>query len=340
MFDRNPSGVSEFFDTVRQNTLTISNSHTETAKTLDQVVLPIFKRLHSEIKNKQSELDKGSGKSVKAVDKARADTSKYVDRLGSASATYESFISKADPSNDPYILQRGVYHRLNKQIQEENSARQDMLAVQDNFSQFESHVVQMFQQGMGSFMQTIGGQLDQQKSLYGAMTEKIQAVDPLFEWRGFVERNQGVLIDPHAPPRNLESVNFANKNHPSTHPITAGSLERKSGVLSKWSSGFYVLTPAKFVHQFDSEDNIAKDPSPDLSLYLPDCTIGAVNGNLFTVKGKDISGAMSKLNQTKEYEFRASSSGEAETWWGNIKAMSGTMPSSEPSAPLSPSTLR
>lgn len=72
----------------------ISNAHTQTAQTLKGSVLPTFERLHAEIKNKQKELSKGAGKSSKAVDKARADTQKHVDRLGSNTSSFGSLSAK------------------------------------------------------------------------------------------------------------------------------------------------------------------------------------------------------------------------------------------------------
>ncbi|KAK5009517.1 hypothetical protein LTR16_003650, partial [Cryomyces antarcticus] len=77
-FDQSLGGVAGMFDNIRTNTQGISNSHYETAKTLKGSVLPVFSRLHSEIKNKTKELTKGSGKGSKVVDKARNTTQKHI----------------------------------------------------------------------------------------------------------------------------------------------------------------------------------------------------------------------------------------------------------------------
>lgn len=57
-----------------------------------------------------------------------------------------------DAANDPYILQRGVKHRLNKQVLEENNNQHDLLAVQDSFAQFEAHVIQTIQQAVSGLL--------------------------------------------------------------------------------------------------------------------------------------------------------------------------------------------
>lgn len=236
-------------------------------------------------------------------------------------------------------------HRLNKQLVEENATRQDILAVQENFSQFESHIVQVIQQGIGQFYTVMAQQSDSQKQLYGSMVQNIQKQDPLFEWNNFVRHNNQLLIDPSAPQRTLQNVSFVGQNHSATQALCQGALERKQGLLKKYEPSVYAITPAGFLHEFKSDDDMAKDPSPEMSLYLPDCTVGGINGNAFVVKGKDISSKLS-LSGTKEYEFRARSDQDAETWWrisrevssgqvGAARAMSPRV-ADGPSSPLSP----
>jgi hypothetical protein len=141
----------------------ISNSHTETAKVLKGTVLPIFERLHVEIKAKSKELTKGAGKGSKAVDKARQATQKHIELLGQHTASFDSTGGKMSAHEDPYILQRGVTHRLNKQIIEENNNRQDLIQVQNSFSQFEAHMLQTIQHGLGQFSQVVAKQADNTK---------------------------------------------------------------------------------------------------------------------------------------------------------------------------------
>ena len=146
----------------------ISSSHYETAKVLKGTVMPIFERLHAEIKSKSKELVKGAGKGSKAVDKARNSTQQHIERLGQHTATFDSTGGKVAANDDPYVLQRGVRHRLNKQIIEENNNRQDLIQVQNSFAQFEAHVLQTLQHGLGQFNQVIGKQADQTKLMVSA----------------------------------------------------------------------------------------------------------------------------------------------------------------------------
>ncbi|KAH9827800.1 PH domain-containing protein [Teratosphaeria destructans] len=324
-FDQSLGGVAGMFDNIRSNTQGISNSHVESAKTLKGSVLPIFERLHSEIKNKQKELSKGAGKGAKAVDKARGVSQKHIELLGEKTAAYDSSGGNVKASEDPYLLQRQVHHRLNKQVAEENNNRDDMLSVQSHFAQFEAHVVQTFQNGLAQFNQVVSHQAEQTRTMYGDMLATTQRISPDFEWNGFVRRNNNVLIDPSASKRSVENIAFPNQDHAATQPLIAGSLEKKGKLFKKYDTGYYVVTPSKYMHEFKTDDDFAKDPTPENSLYLPDCLIGAVDGANFNVKGKDASkGALaSKMSMSHEYAFKAHTPEDARKWHDVIASVAG-----------------
>jgi len=56
-----------------------------------------------------------------------------------------------------------------------------------------------------------------------------------------------------------------------------------------YSPKFYVVTRSKYLHEFKDDDDYRKDPTPELSLYLPHCTVGGISGEKFNIKGKDTS---------------------------------------------------
>jgi hypothetical protein len=341
-FDQSLGGVAGLFENIRANTLAQSNMHLETSKNLTGTVLPILERLHAEIKNKGKELNSGAGKSSKAVDKARNTSQKHIEALGQHSAMFDSAGGKTTANNDPYVLRRGIHHRLNKQILEENNSRQDTLAVQNSFQQFEAHVLTTVQAALNSYQQFMGGQCDSQKAMYGDITGTAQKMPLDFEWNGFVRRNEGVLVSPNAAPRTMSNISFPNQNHRATKALIEGSLERRGkgiGAITGYSSGYYALTPAGYLHEFKDDDDYREDPVPKTSLYLPDCTIGAVDGVKFAIKGKDTSGSKigSKMSITGEYNFKAHTAGDAQQWHSIIMGMTG---GSTGSAPISPVATR
>ncbi|KAF2472559.1 uncharacterized protein BDR25DRAFT_284052 [Lindgomyces ingoldianus] len=341
-FDQSLGGIAGMFENIRSNTQGISNSHYDTAKALKGSILPIFERLHSEIKNKTKELTKGAGKGSKAVDKARAHTQKHIETLGQHTAAFDSHGGKMSAADDPYVLQRGVMHRLNKQIQEENNNRQDLISVQNSFAQFEAHIIQTIQHGMGQFMQIVNTQAEQTKVMYGDMVGTAQRIPLDFEWNGFIQRNNNILIDPSAPARSVTNIHFPNQNHRATQPLIAGSLERKGKVMRSYDTNYYVVTPSKFLHEYKTDDDFARDPVPDMSLYLPDCIVGGCNGQKFNVKGKDVSKGKvgNKFSMSHELQFKAHTTQNANQWWELIRQAAGQVSGEAPesSVPTSPAT--
>ena len=341
-FDQSLGGIAGLFENIRSNTQGIANAHLETEKNIKGSVLPLLERLHTEIKHKSKELSGGAVKGSKNVDKARNVTQKHIELLGQHTASFASSGGKVDAGNDPYILQRGVNHRLGKQVLEENNNRQDLIAVQNSFQQFEAHVIQTIQQAMTAFLQYIGGQLDRQRGMYADMVSTAQKIPPDFEFNGFIKRNSDYLIDPAAPKRTATNISFPNQNHASTQPLISGTLERKSralGALKGYSTGFYAVTPSKYLHEFKDDDDFRKDPTAEMSLYLPDCTIGGISGEKFNVKGKDASKGKvgGALAMSHEFSFKAHSPADAEKWWKAISEAAGASNvTNELPSPISP----
>lgn len=335
-FDQSLGGVAGFFENMRANTEALVNTSIETEKHIKGSVLPVIERLHKEIKNKSKELAHGAQKGAKEVDKARNTTQKHIELLGQYTATFESTGGKMAPDDDPYVIHRGVLHRLNRQVLEENNHRNDLIAVQNNFQSFEAHVIGVIQQTMEAFNQYAGGQAEKTRALYSDMLGAAQRIPPDFEWKRFVGRAGDVLINPSEGPRSIESIQFPNMAHPSTRPLIEGSLERKSRNKLSWgySTGYYVVTPSRFLHEFKDSDNVRKDPSPELSIYLPDAVIGAPNGEKFSVKGKDRSKSMSsKLTGHAELHFKAHTAADAQKWFSIIQGVAGA---TGPAATASP----
>jgi hypothetical protein len=337
-------GIAGLFENMRQNTQGMINTHLETEKNLKGSVLPILDRLHKEIKNKSKELASGALKSAKEVDKARNTTQKHIELLGQQTASFDSSGGRMNASDDPYIVSRGVIHRLGKQVMEENNNKHDLISVQQNFAQFEAHVIEVIQTTLGSFNQFVGGQALKVEQIYTDILGTAQAIPANFEWENFTQRSRAMLVDPNSPDRTVDAINFPNQEHKATKPLIEGTLERKSRnklSMAGYSTGYYVVTPARYLHEFKDNDNMRRDPIPELSIYLPDATIGSTNGEKFHVKGKDVSGGIgSKLSGTSEIQFKANTASNATKWFEVISSVAGAAPGlahgSEPTSPISP----
>ncbi|KAI7544154.1 PH domain-containing protein, partial [Hortaea werneckii] len=201
-----------------------------------------------------------------------------------------------------------------------------------SFAQFEAHIVQTFQNGFQQFHQVVTTQADQVRNMYGDMMTVTQKIPPDYEWNGFVKRNSEVLIDPNAPKRSVENIGFPNQDHRATQPLIAGSLEKKGKMFKSYSAAYYVVTPSKYLHEFKSDDDFAKDPAPEASLYLPDCVIGAVDGAKFNVKGKHVGSKIGGFT-SHEYAMKAHTPQDAQKWHDAIASVSGQSSGEKPVSP-------
>jgi hypothetical protein len=113
-------------------------------------------------------------------------------------------------------------------------------------------------------------------------------------------------------------------------------------MLRSYKANYYVVTPSKYLHEFDTDDDISKDPTPEHSLFLPDCIVGALDGTKFAVKGKDVSKGKLGVNisTTHEYQLKAHTAADAQIWYQIIKSAAGQVTAELPeaSAPTSPVT--
>lgn len=295
--------------------------------------------MHKEIKHKAKELASGAAKGAKEVEKARNNTQKHIELLGQQTASYESAGGKISAHDDPYVIRKGVVHRLQKQVLEENAHRGDLIAVQNNFEEFEIHTIQVLQGVMESFTQLAGGQGEKVRALHSDMLGAIQRVPPEFEWLKFVTRSGELLVDPNEAPRVVDSITFPNMDHSSTKPLIEGSLERKSRNKLSWGyqTGYYVISPAKFLHEFKDVDTNRHEPKPELSVFLPGALIGSPVGDKFSVKGKDTSKTLSsKLSGSSELSFKAHTAADAERWYRIIKEVADSATPMSPTSPVSP----
>lgn len=338
-FDQSLGGVAGFFENMRSNTQSLVNTNLETEKAIKGSVLPILERLHKEIKHKAKELNSGAQKGAKDVEKSRNNTQKQIELLGQHTASFDSAGGKPDSANDPYVLRQGVLHRLTTQVMAENNHHNDLIAVQNNFATFEGHIVEVIQQAMEAFTQLAAGQAQKTGALHNDMLGNIQRVPPEFEWANFTVRSADRLAQPNEAPRSVETITFPNMEHSSTKPLIEGSLERKSRNKLSWglSTGYYVVTPSKFLHEFKDNDVAREDPKPELSIYLPDATVGTPSGEKFNVKGKDRSKTMSsRLTGSSELAFKAHTPADAQKWFSVISSISNASAAANPESPLSP----
>ncbi|KAF3917793.1 hypothetical protein ABW20_dc0103867 [Dactylellina cionopaga] len=336
-------GIASFFENIRANTQALANSQLETEKALKGQVLPMLNRLHTEIKNKHKELTSGAAKGAKAVERARGLTQKQIEHLGQNTANFDSVGGRIEPIQDPYIIQRSVQHHLHKQIMEENAHKKDLLDVQNNFLTFEKHVIETLRGGLSQFFQVVGSQTDKSRQFYADINANFQNIPEEFEWTNFTVRSAEILVDPTTPNRKFDAIKFPNQDHRSSQPLINGLLNRKGKIMKSYDAYHYAVTPAGYLHEFSKNNDFKEHPEPELSLYLPECVIGAAPASgeaKFIVAGKDAN-KNQHLTGKHEFSFKASSSDEAMKWYAIIEQFtSGKLTrqnslASDPTSPVS-----
>jgi hypothetical protein len=132
-------------------------------------------------------------------------------------------------------------------------------------------------------------------------------------------------------------------DHPLTKPLLEATLARKSNMLKRRTTAYYVLTGSGFLLEYKDADPILH-PDPTVALKLSDCDLGnapSKSGKAgFTVRGKD---SGKSLGRTHEWAFRTDSMEQAGIWWSKLEKFvgrAGGEQEEEEEEPVSPSSVR
>jgi hypothetical protein len=341
------TGIAEAFEAIRGNTEFLLNRSSEVEQQIKTAIIPQLETLKGDIE-KHYKGFKGPGlKGQKDVEKAKQTTQKNIENLGHHVSSFGATSGgKGDYKNDPYVVHRQCLGSVNDLLVKENAQIEAIISVQNNFKTLEAHIVQVLQQAVSVLEQVIRGYASDRVESYETITGKFNNIQAEHEWTQFSQGRAGeVLIPDNAPRRQLNGVSFHNQDHKSTQPAMQGILQRKGKLMKSYTSSFYVLTQARYLHQFKSQDFL-QDPTPEMSLYLPECTIGHPSPRdspkfKFIISGKDASKTISpKLS----YTFKTNTYDEMMSWHEALAIASGRAVvspvtsggPSEPTSPVSP----
>lgn len=325
--DEDKVGISEAFKNLREKTEVLLNKSSETEESLKSSVLPQLATLKGDIEKHIKGLKGTNLKGLKEIEKAQANTKKHVETLGQYASSFANS-HKLDVKNDPYVLHRLTRYAIEDQLQKENVQRDAVLSSQKNYKTLQVHIVQVIKQATSLMEQIQTDYATAHSENFKSISKTFGHIEDDHEWNQFVKHNPEVLVTEDSVKRTVNDVSFSNDQHESTIPLIEGSLERKSGKLMKsYSTGYFVLTPAKYLHYFKSS-NLVSDPSPESSIYLPECTLGPMSAgdsgkHKFTITGKT-QGKSVSLGQKHTYSFKAASRGELEKWYEKLQEVSGT----------------
>ena len=279
-----------------------------------------------------------TGKLATAVAKERELSAKLIGDLGTNISILKNTPMSVTAKTDPYVANQIVSKQLVKQVHTENALQKSLLLTQSSSALFEASLIQAIQSAWATYEEwrsRMDGMIqDTWKSLERAMS----ALAPDREWIAFAAREDH-LIDPETPLRDPANIHYPSKDDPSVLPVHTGLLERKKRYTRHYREGYYVLTPAGFLHEYTTSDPAHAD-RPIFSLFLPLCTLGppsspSVKSHKFHIEGrKDGTGTTKtgsfrslgatlrgKSGSGPAWTFRGRSHDDMMEWWNDIRML-------------------
>jgi hypothetical protein len=293
----------------------------EAEQQLKTAVVPQLDTLKGDIEKHYKGLKGPTLKGQKDVDKARAGTQKHIESLGQSVAVG----AKSDAKTDPYVVKRQALNSVNDQVLLENSQSEAVLSVQNNFLTLERHILQVLQQAVEVTEQILGGFAMSQAGAFKTVRDTFGAIERDHEWNHFTTLYKDQLVSSENYTRDPGNITFSNMDHELTIPVIEGIIQRKGTVMKQYSSGYYVLTPSGFLHEYKSADYI-DHATPEMSIYMPESALGpmsdpATGKFTFSIHGKD---AGKTIGAKHKYVFRTSTYEELKSWHEALAKACGT----------------
>lgn len=239
---------------------------------------------------------------------------------------------------DPYVANQLVYRQLVKQVHTENALQKSLLLTQSSSALFEASLIQALQSAWATYEEWRSRMDSSVQDTWKTLERSMSSLAPDKEWITFAAREDH-LIDPETPLRDVENIHYPSKDDPSVLPVHIGLLERKKRYTRTYREGYYVLTAAGFLHEYNSSDPALID-KPAFSLFLPMCTLGppsapSAASHKFHIEGrKDGTGSVKtgsfrnftgsltgRKGSGPAWTFRGRSHDDMMEWWNDIRML-------------------
>jgi len=315
-------GIQDVFYSVREKTRNIADHHANLAKTVEGSIVQHLQKLRAEIKAHIKNIQMDTGKLAASVAKEREMSTKVITDLARSITMLKNTPMGVTAKEDPWYTNQLVAVQLQKQVHEENALQKSIIIMQQNSAHFEEGVVRAIQSAWETF-DTWSGRMSQSvQQTWETMGTLMKNVQPDTEWIAFAARSEH-LLDPETPLRNPDHINYPGKDDPSVIPVHTGLLERKKRFTKSYKEGYYVLTPAGYLHEHASSDSYnGTGSAPKLSIFLPNCTLGAPSGAHATSHKFHIEPTKKGSLGGQAFTIRARSHEEMYEWWNDIKQLS------------------
>ncbi|KAG4303987.1 hypothetical protein PORY_002640 [Pneumocystis oryctolagi] len=262
----------------------------------------------------------------KEADAAKRLFNTYRDSL----LTWEFSPEKITPRTDPYLLRILLEKQITQMLSEENTLQKVYLDIEGYCRKIEKQVIDTVRQVFGQYRDDLQKEVD---FVYD-FNKNIGIADDSISldkgWNTFIKEE---LLIMGACDNSEDFISFRafrclgdilyGQNHPAAKEIRSGILERRTKIFKSYSSGFYVLTPSGFLHEFKS-DNLSCDQVPIMSLSLRDYEISDhspanASSYKFSLKGCK----HEHSHRVHTWVFRTKTYQELLDWYNDIKKFTG-----------------
>lgn len=144
-----------------------------------------------------------------------------------------------------------VLRQLKREVDEENRLRRLMVPIQQTMLDFETRLLRTVQETIKVCFERPSNSLTEERleSLQASLNAAVSD-----NWDTFASNNKKDIVNEKNPKKHYLKINYPFKNDPLVMTLHKGELERKSGVLNKYTQRFFVLTECK--SRFNSEESM------------------------------------------------------------------------------------
>ncbi|WAQ89152.1 hypothetical protein PtA15_10A576 [Puccinia triticina] len=321
---------SILYDT-REQTRAMADYHNTFAHSITHTVLHTLNHVKNDIKLFIADLETEPRALASEVGQHRVESTRLLTQLAQGIAHSKSNPHALTAKDDPVLIHRQVESQLKDQLNFENSLTRMIIEYQKKAFELEKRVNTDIQTAVKDFEAARIQAQEATNKHWRSIHDGITQLDPEIEWNEYAQRS-GHLIPESIAMRDAAKISFPGQNDDTTKPVKAGFLERKKRYTKNYKEGFYVLTPSGYLHEHKSSDP-AKHGEPEISIFMPNCSIGApapAGSKTFKwhVEGRKSSsggphtGSLSKMKRTLRigrkdvaFSFKARTHAEMTQWW-------------------------
>lgn len=314
--------LSNVFVNMQSSVNALLQRSATTTNGIKTTVLPHLEQVQNDIEKHYKTLKVQGNKGIREIEKARETTQKFVEQLGKVTSSFGT--RPLTNQEDPYIIHRRVDVAVQDQIAKENIQAEAALGIQRNFASLENSIMETVRQSLVSLANLNETFDDDERTMNANISKMFSDINMEQEWERFSTANSEHLVPSTNYQRDIAYVTYNNKNHASTRPLIQGPLQRKGTVLKSYNTGYYVLTPSGFLHQFKAADP-SQDSAPELSLYLPECQISKSSqpgSYTFKIVGKD---SLKMITTRHKFAFKTTSQHDLDQWFSALGRVTGNV---------------